>query len=90
MAKCARCGHEAPDDYEVLQADVVHDVKCEHCGGLFWFLTYDCAGCGEANAETWPAEPTDLQLATVKCHACATRFRSSETEVAEAEEGWPE
>lgn len=84
--QCPHCEHEAEDFFEVLDPDVLDDMRCENCGKHFSFALMECHRCANEQIFTWPHKPSSSALDMLTCEACGSTFRySDETQQNEAQ-----
>lgn len=76
--QCPHCEHEAEDFFEVLDPDVLDDMRCENCGKHFSFALMECHRCANEHIFTWPHEPSEAALNMLTCEACGSTFRYSD------------
>jgi hypothetical protein len=72
---CAHCDHPCEDPLEVLNADSIEEMRCEPCGGQFWFAVMECHACAHDQAFTWLHPPSAAALWMLACEACGNIFR---------------
>jgi transcription elongation factor Elf1 len=70
---CPHCSSVERDEYEVLEADEVHVLRCGGCGERFYLLLAECPGCTEESAFTWPGVPTPDEIGGARCSHCNAR-----------------
>ncbi len=71
--RCPHCGSVECDDYEVLDAEEVHAIRCANCGERFHLLVVECPECTEESAITWPGVPTPDDIRGARCSHCDAR-----------------
>jgi transcription elongation factor Elf1 len=67
---CPGCGHIEADEYEVLDANDVHAIRCSACGLRFHLLLAECPRCEEETPITWPDVPTPSAIRQLRCSHC--------------------
>jgi transcription elongation factor Elf1 len=75
---CPHCRWVERDEYEVLDADEVHVLRCGGCGERFHLLVAECAICTEESAITWPGVPTASDIRGARCSHCDARVFADE------------
>lgn len=71
---CPHCSAVEIDDFEVLDADEMHVVRCGACKSRFHLLIAECDNCGEECVLTWPAVPAPSQISSAACGRCGWRL----------------
>jgi transcription elongation factor Elf1 len=82
---CPRCGHEAADDYEVIEPQVPARWRCGACATAFSVLLLECEGCGTESVEVALHASEHTALADMTCRACGQPRVSHEAALASAE-----
>jgi DNA-directed RNA polymerase subunit RPC12/RpoP len=77
-AKCPRCGHVEPDDFEGLSPAALHEVRCEGCGVPFHCMLLDCASCAADGLFAWLHRPPEAAALDLTCPACFHRYLDHE------------
>jgi len=67
---CPTCNTTHQDAWELLDAQVLHKIKCTHCKDSFYFRFFDCRVCETEMTQT-ATENTDPVLTDSVCKACA-------------------
>ena len=80
-----RCGEQ--DDYEALDADEVHVLRCSGCGDRFHLLIAQCPSCTDESAITWPGAPTPDEIRGARCSHCKSRVCADDQNLVDM--GWP-
>ena len=70
---CPYCASVEYDDYEVLDAEEVHVIRCASCSGRFRLLLVECPECAEESAITWSGVPTPDDIRGARCSHCDAR-----------------
>jgi Zn finger protein HypA/HybF involved in hydrogenase expression len=68
--ECRRCGIAETDDYEVLQANTVHSMRCPSCGTDMHFAIFECLACGSETFFPWANKPAAEELRKLVCAGC--------------------
>jgi hypothetical protein len=69
------CGRASEDMFEVLDADVIDEMRCESCRAPFWFGILDCNGCGHEQVFTWKELASHAALSLLTCGKCGSAYR---------------
>lgn len=68
---CPHCSHRYDSEVmELLDLDVLHDFRCEHCAMTFAVLIKECQICNADSIFTWAEKPGPEQLEGLHCKAC--------------------
>ena len=70
---CPHCAAVERDEYEALDADEVHAIRCAGCGERFHLLIAECPDCAEESVITWPGVPTPDDIRGARCSHCNAR-----------------
>ena len=68
--KCPYCNYKYKDELELLDDDVLHDVRCESCSEPFRVLTKGCAACGKDTTIVWRETPSEDVISSLHCRHC--------------------
>jgi hypothetical protein len=68
--QCGSCGLAEVDDYEVLEANSIHSMRCAGCGAVIRFALIECLACGEETLFPLASEPAPEELRILMCAAC--------------------
>lgn len=72
---CPHCQTEHPDLFEVLDSNVLGQMRCEACKHTFSFAIMECHRCAHEKVFTWPHEPAATVLDMLTCEQCGSTFR---------------
>lgn len=76
---CPVCSHRYDDEIlELLDHDVLHDFRCEHCANRFVALIKECQMCNGESVFTWQATPPAEVVDNLSCEVCGKPFRQRE------------
>jgi hypothetical protein len=68
---CPHCSHKYDSEVlELLDLDVVHDFRCEHCARPFVALIKECQMCNSDSIFAWVHLPAPAVLAELCCTNC--------------------
>lgn len=67
---CLHCGHEQADDWEVLEANEDHELRCEGCGETYHARIVECPRCVADNVLTGLSQAPKADSAT--CKSCGS------------------
>ncbi len=68
---CPHCSHRYDGEiFELLDHDVLHDFRCEHCARTFVALIKECLICNAESVFTWADKPEPGELIGLLCSAC--------------------
>jgi Zn ribbon nucleic-acid-binding protein len=73
-SRCPHCGAAEQDDYEVLETNDLHALRCGACGRRFTLLIAECPACAEESLITWRDEPSPEVLRYVRCLHCDAKW----------------
>jgi transcription elongation factor Elf1 len=78
VMECPHCGASSEDTLEVMDAEVVHGVRCQGCAAGYFVTIKECLGCGAETVFTSAQEPAEAVVNALMCAQCARSFRVSE------------
>ena len=73
ILRCPFCGHQHPDDWEILGPGGPEFFRCENaaCMMSFAFLIHECSSCVRDSVFTWKEMPSRPAVAALVCQHCA-------------------
>ena len=80
MPCCPFCEHAHVDDFEVLEPNVLNEMRCERCRKVFAFAIMECDRCANEQAFSWATRPAEAALALLTCPHCMRSFRYADAE----------
>lgn len=76
---CPVCSHRYDDEIlELLDYNVLHDFRCEHCASTFVTLLKECQMCNSESVFTWKSKPPADVVENLCCKQCGKPFRQQE------------
>ena len=72
--QCPHCGQSEVDDYEVIDSDRIHAIRCAECSASFHCAVMECLACGAECVFTWIEEPSSALTDHLTCPACGRRY----------------
>jgi hypothetical protein len=76
--KCPHCNHQYDDDLELLEANQIHEIRCEKCQTSFCMQFAECSACCSDTPLVWPTHPQFDSPSPLACHSCGTAFHSTD------------
>jgi hypothetical protein len=76
--RCPHCEHKYEDELELLDNEIQHDFKCEHCAKPFVVLTKECQACASESTFVWPTVPSEAILMELQCYTCGTLLQATD------------
>ena len=76
--ECPHCAHHYIDDMELLDANELHDFKCESCDKPFHILVQECPKCTAETVFVYKTTPTWEAVALLACGSCGNSFNNLE------------
>lgn len=72
--QCRHCGAVEDDDYEVVEENTVHSLRCAGCGSVTHIAVFDCSACGAETLFQWGSPPASEDIRDLLCAACERRY----------------
>jgi transcription elongation factor Elf1 len=70
--ECPRCGHEAVDEFEVIDAGAPASWRCGACGKSFSVLLTECEACGGESVDVALQSNEHRTLEALRCRDCGS------------------
>jgi uncharacterized OB-fold protein len=70
QVKCSHCGHLEDDEWESLDNEQLHDLRCANCGHALHIAVTECQGCGDEFVFSWASRPTSDWANHLRCAGC--------------------
>ncbi|WP_126223399.1 hypothetical protein [Burkholderia ambifaria] len=65
--QCPHCSTPATDGWELLDENVVHEMRCQYCQKTFFMRFFECQKCAEDNVTT---SATEMDIQPQACSKC--------------------
>lgn len=78
--RCPFCGHEEPDDLELIENDQLVHLRCANCTRNFAVAVLLCAHCAAETVCTWTDTVTPDALSRANCARCDARWTDHEAQ----------
>jgi transcription elongation factor Elf1 len=82
--ECPHCKHAEDDDFEVVEQDALHVMRCVACEGDFHFAVMECRMCGAEDLFIWAHRPATDAVDAMACPACGWNYVEDEAPSAKA------
>jgi hypothetical protein len=68
---CPHCGAAESDPWELLDADCVQVIRCDHCAEHHYLAVMDCAECTHETVFSFRNRPAAGVLRGLRCERCS-------------------
>lgn len=75
---CPHCEHHYSAETAFSDAGDLHNVQCESCDNLLYFLIQECPKCTAETVFRWKVRPTWEAVALLACGSCGNSFNNLE------------
>lgn len=78
QVECPHCGHLEDDEWESLDNDQLHQVRCANCGHTFHIGIAECTVCGNESVFSWASRPMSDWMSRQRCTGCSRPLHDHE------------